>query len=288
MGYGKEEKVMDETTKIIRDFYNAGVEVEWNRIAGRPEFLLTCRMLDRYIKSGDKVLDIGGGPGRYSLYLAEKGCDVTLFDLSPENTRFAAERAAEQGLFIQTITGDAREANRLTTEQYDHVLLMGPLYHLLEKEDRVKAVNAALNLLKQNGVIFVSFINMFAGIIYAMKFMPDIVSDPIEQEFYHTFFENRSYSGAAFTQAYFAKQDEILPFMSQFPLEKLHFFGQESITSPCEGNIMSQPKEIVDLWLDLCEKIWEREDLLSWSEHLMYVGRSTSDRSVNSNPVSGS
>ena len=63
---------MDETTKIIQDFYNTSVENEWNRIENRPEFLLTCRMLNRYIKPGDKVLDVGGGPGRYSIYLAAK------------------------------------------------------------------------------------------------------------------------------------------------------------------------------------------------------------------------
>ncbi|MCL1820113.1 MAG: hypothetical protein FWG36_05595 [Oscillospiraceae bacterium] len=56
--------MMDATTKIIRDFYDSAVQSEWNRIADRPEFLLTCRMFDRYIKPGDKVLDIGGGPGR--------------------------------------------------------------------------------------------------------------------------------------------------------------------------------------------------------------------------------
>jgi len=269
---------MDKTTEVIRDFYDSFVQGEWERIAGRPEFLLTCRMLDRYIKPGDKVLDIGGGPGRYSLYLAEKGCDVTLLDLSTENTKFAAERAAEQRLMIYIVTGDAREADSLVCSQFDHVLLMGPMYHLLEEEDRITAVNAALHLLKPDGIIFVSFINVFAGIIYAMKHQPDIVCDPIEQDFYNTYIENRSFSGQAFTQAYFAKQDEILPFMVQFPLEKLHFFGQEGVTSPCESNIMSQTKEIVELWLELCEKIWEREDLLSWSEHLMYVGRKTTGR----------
>ncbi len=73
---------MDDIIKIVRDFYDIDVLAEWNRLEGRPEFLLSCRMLDRYIKSNDKVLDIGGGPGRYSFYLAEKVCDVTLFDLS--------------------------------------------------------------------------------------------------------------------------------------------------------------------------------------------------------------
>jgi len=128
---------MDENIKIVQEFYDSQTEHEWNRIVGRPEFLLTCRMLDRYIKSGDKILDIGGGPGRYSLHLAEKGSDVTLFDLSPENTKFAGERAAEKGLDIKTIAGDAREADKLVREQFDHVLLMGPMYHLLEEQDRI-------------------------------------------------------------------------------------------------------------------------------------------------------
>ena len=157
---------MDETTKIIREYYDSNVEVEWNRIADRPEFLLTCRMLDRYIKPGDTVCDIGGGPGRYSLHLAERGCEVTLIDLSAENVKFAAERAALQGLSIQRMVGDAREVDRISRETYDHVLLMGPMYHLLEEEERVKAVHAALNLLKPGGILFVSFINMFAGMIY--------------------------------------------------------------------------------------------------------------------------
>ena len=264
---------MDETTKIIQDYYDANVLGEWNRIAGRPEFILTCRMLTRYIKPGSSVLDIGGGPGRYSLFLAGRGCGVTLFDLSPENVKFARERASTHDLSITAIVGDARDVDKVIHRQFDHVLVMGPMYHLLEETDRVKAVNAALNLLKPGGTIFVSFINIFAGIIYYMKLAPECINLDSEKIFIEHVVAQKSYAGDAFTKAFFIAQNEILPFMAQFPLEKLHLFGQEGITPPCEGNIMSQPPEIVEAWLDFCEKIWEREDLLSWSEHLMYVGR---------------
>ncbi len=269
---------MDETTKIIRDFYNNGVESEWNRIAGRPEFLLTCRMLDRYIKPGDKVLDIGGGPGRYSLYLAKKGCDVTLFDLSLENTKFAGERAAEQGLSIKTITGDAREADKLTLEKFDHILLMGPMYHLLEEVDRITAVNASLNRLKAEGMIFISFLNMFAGIIYYMKHLPKISDDPGGDEYVKKVIAGKSFGSDAFTKAFFMDSRSVIPFMEQFPLERLHYFGQEGITAPCEINIMSQDNEVINIWLDLSESLWEREEFLNYSEHLMYVGRKTDGR----------
>jgi len=266
---------MDETTKIIQDFYDAGVQVEWNRIAGRPEFILTCRMLDRYIKPGDKVLDIGGGPGRYSIYLSEKGCDVTLIDLSSKNTKFAMERAAEQGVQIKTITGDAREADKLTNDQYDHILLMGPMYHLLEESDRITAVNAALRLLNPDGIIYISFLNSFAGIIYYMKHLPDISADPGGDEYVKNVISGKSFGSDAFTKAFFMDSREILPFMAQFPLEKLHYFGQEGVTAPCEINIMAQSRAIIDLWLDFSEALWEREEFLNYSEHLMYVGRKT-------------
>jgi SAM-dependent methyltransferase len=233
-------------------------------------------MLDRYIKPGDKILDIGGGPGRYTFYLAEKGCDVTLFDLSPENIKFAGEKSVELNLPVKAVCGDARSVDTFVTGQFDHVLLMGPMYHLLEETDRIKSVNAALNLLKPGGVIFVSFISTFAGMVYCMKFVPEAVTFEIEDEFIKDVIAQKSHrgdKGNTFTRSYMTDQREILPFMSRFDLEKLHLFGQESIMSPCESNIMSQSKEIVGAWLDLCEKLWDREDLLSWSEHLMYVGR---------------
>jgi len=264
---------MNENIKIVREHYDANALGEWERIAGRPEFLLTCRMLDRYINARDRLLDIGGGPGRYALRYAEKGCDVMLFDLSPVNISFAQERATEQGLSIKTMTGDAREADKLVSGHFEHILLMGPMYHLLDEADRIAAVKSALNLLKPGGIIYISFINLIAGMIYAMKDAPEMLSLEHEHDFLKCFVTQQSYAGDAFTKAFFIEQSEILPFMAQFPLEKLHLFGQESITSPCESNIMSQPQEIIDLWLDLCEKVCEREELLSWSEHLMYIGR---------------
>jgi len=267
---------MDDITKTIRSYYDDQTETEWSRIENRPEFLLTCRFLDRYLFPGEKILDIGGGPGRYALHLAAKGCDVTLFDLSPGNIRFASARARQQGLSLHTVCGDARNVDSLVRETFDHVLLMGPLYHIQDEPGRIQAVNSALRILKPGGTLSASFINMFAGIIYAMKEQPDIVLDPAEQDFYRTFIENRSFAGPAFTEAYFARQDEILPFMKQFPLKKLHFFGQESILSPCEQNIMGHSQEVTDEWLNLGRRLCEREDLLSWSEHLMYIGRKNS------------
>lgn len=264
--------------ETIRQFYDNGTEQEWKRIENRPEFLLTCRFLDRYIRPGDTVLDIGGGPGRYSVYLAERGCRVTLLDLSEGNVRAALGHAAEAGVAIEALQGDACHAYEvLAGRQFDHVLLMGPLYHLLEESERTAAVNAALTLLKPGGELFASFIGMMGGIIYEMKECPESILSqvPMEVEFNRCFIEGECYSGDAFTRAHFTQIDAAEEFMSRFGLEKLHFFGQEGIMSPCEDKIMACPKEVIDAWVDLSEKLCDKPEYLTWSEHLMYVGRKT-------------
>jgi len=273
MGTEKIDEKID-TVEIVRKKYDENVQSEWERLERhKVEFEITKRYIKRYIKSGDKVLDMGGGPGRYSLFMAEMGCDVTLADLSQNNVDFAIEKAKEQNLKIKALCLDARNLEQLYGESFDHILLMGPMYHLVEESDRIKSVNECLKLLKPNGVIFVSFIALYAGIIWAMKEMPEAVLHRSEDEFLNCFIEDKSFSGQAFTQAYFIRQGDVLPFMSQFPLEKLHLLGQEGLTSPCEPNILAQPPEVVDKWIDLAEKVCEREDLLSFSEHYLYVGR---------------
>jgi len=263
-----------DTVEVVREFYDSSAQAEWERLQQHPfEYELTCRYLNRYIKPGDKVLDVGGGPCRYSLYLAKKGCKVSLFDLSAGNIELARQKAIEHGVSFRTFVGDAREVDTIVEGEYDHVLLMGPLYHLLEEADRVKTIEACLRLLKQGGLIFVSFISSYAGIIWAMKYEPQMLLEAGMATPVQLFIDDQPFAGDGFTKAYFIRHKDVLPFMAQFPLEKLHFFGQESILAPCEEVIKAQPQEVIDKWLEVAEQVCEREDLLSYSEHLMYIGR---------------
>ena len=83
-----------DSLDIVKKFYDETVNNEWERLDHhKVEFELSKRYMNRYIKPNDKVLDLGGGPGKYSLYLAERGCDVTLADLSPKNVDFALKKA---------------------------------------------------------------------------------------------------------------------------------------------------------------------------------------------------
>ena len=259
---------------IVRDFYNTDVLLEWERLKQHPiEFAITKHFIDRYIKAGDRILDIGGGPGRYSLYLSKKGCQVTLIDLSEENVAFAQAKAQELGLTIAAFAGDACEADHIASGSFDSILLMGPMYHLLQEPQRTKAIETALRLLKPDGVIFASFISLYAGLSDYMKNYPQRVLEDSEQKYIQCCFENRAYCGDAFTKACLLSPAEILAFMARFPLEKLHFFGQEGITSPCENNILACGDDVVERWIEIALHTCERKEFLSYSEHLMFVGR---------------
>lgn len=258
----------------VKNYYNENVEKEWERFDKHPfEYQLAFRFMDRYIEPGSKVLDVGGGPGRYALHLAQRGCQVTLFDLAAANIEFAKEKAAEQGVTLTTYVGDARSVDKTVSGEFDHVLLMGPLYHLLEEGERVQAIWASLRLLKSGGTFFASFISSYAGIIYAMKYEPQMLLEPEMENFIQLFLADLPFSGAGFTDAFFARRQDVLPFMTQFPLKKLHYFGQEGLLAPCEEIIKEQPAAVIDKWVAVAEQVCEREDMLSFSEHFMYIGR---------------
>ncbi|MDD3477515.1 MAG: class I SAM-dependent methyltransferase [Candidatus Izemoplasmatales bacterium] len=266
---------MNKDIEIVKQYYDEFAEKEWLRLSGVSfEFEITLRMMKRYIKPGDSVLDLGGGPGRYSIALAQMGCDVTLVDLSDGNIEVARREAKNAGVKIHSMTGNVLELETLPLTEYDHVLLMGPLYHLLEEEDRIQAVHASLHYLKPKGFLFVSFIQLFAGLIYYMQYAPDaLLQEPDLQEYLEDLYQDKPYTGNAFTKACFLPQKKIVPFMSQFGLQQVTLFGQESILAPQKPAMMKMSEEAISLWLDVAERLCEREEFLSYAEHAIFIGR---------------
>ena len=102
---------MSEKTQEVREHYNLDPKKEWDRLQIKHphEKYITIHMMDRYIKPGDKILDIGGGPGHYGIHYAGQGHGVTLLDLSDENVRFAKKKARQYGVKMQALQGDAMD-----------------------------------------------------------------------------------------------------------------------------------------------------------------------------------
>ena len=269
---------MMESIQNVRAYYDANVEKEWARLAEHPfEFILTTYMMEKYIKPGDSVLDIGGGPGRYAIHFASMGCPVTLVDLSPGNVALAERKAREAGVPLRAIAANCLDLDDPGLGQYDHVLLMGPLYHLTREKDRADAVRLALTHLKPGGVFYASFILAFAAIIYDLKngpgMLPLDLANPATGRLIDCIQSGECYEGPAFTDACLMPQSRIEPFLSRFGLTKLALFGQEGILAPNEKQLLSYPEEERALWIETAKKFLEKPELLAYSEHAMYIGR---------------
>lgn len=80
-----QKKEKNNDVEIVRENYNKNAQSEWERLEGfHFEFEITKHYLKKYLQ-GKTVLDIGGGPGKYSVWLAKQGYDVILVDLSENN-----------------------------------------------------------------------------------------------------------------------------------------------------------------------------------------------------------
>ncbi|MDE7218117.1 MAG: class I SAM-dependent methyltransferase [Oscillospiraceae bacterium] len=269
---------MNKDIETVRRFYDQGAEQEWLRLESHPfEFILTTWMMDKYIRPGDTILDIGGGPGRYSIHYAKKGCHVVLADLSEGNIAFARRKAEEEAVPLTVYAKNCLELDELPLEQYDHVFLMGPLYHLMEEDERVRAVELALKHLRPGGKLYVSFIMVIGGVLYDLQHAGQIIVDramPEADPFFDAVAEGRDFPNRiGFTTNYMYHQRNILPFMDRFGLEKLHFFGQEGILAPNYRDLLARSPEEIALWVELAKKYLEVPELLAYSEHAMYIGQ---------------
>ena len=129
---------------------------------GRVEVVRTRELLEPHLGGVRWVLDVGGGTGVHAAWLAERGCDVEVIDITPRHVAIARER----GLAAQV--GDARELP-CADESVDLVLLLGPLYHLVERRERQLALLEARRVLRRGGVLAVAAISRFAGVLDMMR-----------------------------------------------------------------------------------------------------------------------
>ena len=130
----------------------------------RLEFARTQEILTRVLPASPaRIADVGGGAGAYSLWLADRGDQVHLIDASPRLVVHARRLDATRHRHIASIaTGDARRLP-FADGALDAVLLMGPLYHLPESEDRRRALSEARRVLAPGGVVAAAAISRFAS-----------------------------------------------------------------------------------------------------------------------------
>ena len=195
----------------IRKYYERGQEA--GRLAGDfpsgpLELERTQELILRDLPDGPlDVLDVGGGPGIYASWLAQAGHRVRLVDPVPLHV----EQAASRHPGIDAVLGDARDLNE-PYAAYDVVLLLGPLYHLVQAEDRLRALSEAHRVLRPGGRIFAAAISRYAALLDLLIRLdrlhePDM-ADKVRQAVETGVF--RGHVEGLFTTAYFHLPTELV------------------------------------------------------------------------------
>ena len=146
----------------LASYYAHGFEqARLARGTGELEFIRTQQLLQRYLPAPPAdIADIGGGPGRYALWLASLGYQVEHRDLMPLHVeQLRAEVAGVAG--VHTAVGDVRDLD-LADASVDAVLLLGPLYHLTDRAERVRALRECARIVRPGGAVFAAAISRWA------------------------------------------------------------------------------------------------------------------------------
>jgi len=274
----------EQSLRRVRKFYQIAAEREWQRLEqpndGELEFAVHKAWIERFLPpTPARVLDIGGGPGRYSLWLADLGYRVTLADLSPDLLSIATQRAEEDGVSLDEIVqADARKLSHFADESFDAALCLGPLYHLLAEEDRRSAAAELFRVLKPSGVVFAAFLNRLAVLRVAvdqdLPFFTSYTFDLVRRWYEEGIFI--SPIAGIFTDTFSMHPNEIPPFMEGPGFQTVELVSSQSIAADRQKHLSQFKEKQPELYP------WVMERLVALSNdpttvgsgfHLLYIGQ---------------
>ena len=214
-------------------------------------------------------MDAGGGAGIYALPLATQGYELHLIDPVPLHIEQASIASQEQTTPIRTIeVGDARRL-RWPEASFDAVLLLGPLYHLPEREDRLTALHEAHRVLRPGGVIFAAAISRFTSTLEALRW--DLLSQPdFKARLDRALSQGQRQDPTAYTH---------LPEELRQEIEEAGFSLEALVAVEGPGWLIPDLDEQLadsirrDNLLDLLRTIEEEASLLGVSPHILGIGR---------------
>ncbi len=187
---------------------------------GRLEFARTKELILRHLPTDScHIVDIGGGPGAHAHWLTKLGHRVTLIDLVPAHVRQAEELPG-----VQAAVGDARRLD-IQTDTADAVLLLGPLYHLLERGDRVAALREARRVSRPGAQLYAAAVSRYAPLLdFARQGLLNETTVPLAREVLESGYHPRE---LGFTAAHFHTVDELVGEVQAAGFRDIEIFGVE-------------------------------------------------------------
>lgn len=263
---------------LVERYYDLSSANEWDRLdRHRTEYAVTLRALrDHFPAPPAKILDCGGGPGRYAVEMTRQGYAVTLFDLSRVCLSFARTQAHAAGVTLAAYEhGTATDLSRFADSSFDAVLLLGPLYHLVDAVDRMKALREARRILRPGGLLAAAFVCQYAGLRFLVREDPEFLLRSPERV--AAFWQTGSFppargDGTEFV-AHYIPPAEIRPLIESAGFAARAVLGLEGLASMIDDKLNQLDGEAWQAWVDLNYRAAADPGLHGGCEHLLCLAQ---------------
>lgn len=250
---------------LIKYYNKFSEDKRLNSRHGQVEFRVTMEYIKRYLLSinNPKVLDVGAGTGKYSYALAEFGADVTAVELVKYNIGVLKSK----GDSVRAVQGDARNLKKFKNDSFDVILLFGPMYHLLNYEDKLKALNEAKRVVKPGGLIFISYLtNDYAVVLHGFvdgNIVKSVEDRKLDDDFNILPTEPDLYS--------YVRVDEIKRLSEDAGLAREKMVAQDGPTDYIRQTLNKMDEKTFEIYINYILKIAERSELIGASSHILDI-----------------
>ena len=230
---------------------------------GNVEYLTTLKYINKYVKKNSSIIEVGAGTGRYSIELYLEGYDVTAVELVKHNLKVIEKKCNS----IKCIQGNAIDLKKISSDSFDAVLLLGPMYHLISNEDKVKALEEAKRIVKKNGLIFISYcMNEYAVITHAFKdnhIIESIENNNLDNNYHIISKSNDLYS--------MVRLEDINYLKNTCNLKRVKILSQDGPSEYIKSTINSMNDKEYEYYLEYHFKTCERKELLGSGRHILDI-----------------
>lgn len=259
-----------ETLKALTEFYsNYDEEGRLLSKHGQVEFLTTMRYVEKYLRPGMRVLEIGAATGRYSHALAQQGYQVDAVELIQHNIDIFKKNTMP-GESVTIRQGNAKDLSFFADDTFALTLLLGPMYHLFTVQEQKQALSEAIRVTKPGGVIFAAYCGNDATMVQYC-FGRGMLKEQRYQKLVNFEDFKASSDPAELFEMY--RKEDIDALMANFSTERLHFVGTDMATNYMRKEIDAMDDEFFHLYLKYHFTICERGDMVGVSHHFLDVFR---------------
>ncbi len=236
---------------------------------GTVEFLTTVKYIEKYLKPGMKIIEIGAGTGVYSHYFAQHGYDVDAVEIMEHNIE-VFKKNTQPNETVTVTQGDAIDLKGFPDGAYDITLLLGPMYHLYTEEDKLSALREAIRVTKKGGAVFAAYCN---NDMTAYGFL--FGKEGIKDDSLHDLIDFQTFKLSSTPKEVFTlyRKEDVDGLMSNFSVTRLHYVGVDMLTRFIKEAVDEMDDKTFEIYLKYHFSICERPDMAGATYHMLDIFR---------------